>query len=78
MHDAISINNHTKGEGKMYVPKPSIATCRFTQSQNLFDKIQKENGPSSLRKRIFLSAPHVEFSNSDESKTVDHQTKFTP
>ena len=38
--------------------------------------MQKENDPSGLFKRIFVSAPHTEFSNLDKSKTINHHTKI--
>ena len=38
--------------------------------------MQKENDPSGLFKQIFVLAPHVEFSNLDESKTIDYHTKI--
>ena len=64
-YDGIAINNHTKSEGKTYVPNPSVAVCGFVQPQYLVHKMKKENDPSGLFKRIFVSAPHAEFSNLD-------------
>lgn len=72
IHNRIVINNCTKGEEKTHILNPGITSCSFVQPQYLVYKIQRENDPSSLFKRIFTLVPHVEVSNLDESKIVGH------
>ena len=78
IYDGILVNNHTKSEGKLYVPNPSMAVCGFVQPQYLVNKIQKENDHSSLFKRIFISTLYVEFTDLDEDKTIDEVKVFLP